>query len=207
MEDKSTQADKSSKKRKRLIEVPDTDGLSKGRPGLRPRKRKRAEQTPEDTLDVWSIWSYLAGPYEFQETNNMAKCPGVLCEDDIPEKPSERLTRLLGLLKKQMNRARPSQTEISRLELQICLEIKINVQHTEALALARKENWPTKIDFSLLTGRVKALQSTLYGVLLHDLELTKTEVWKAFSKRVEDLVSFVKTPNIQAMHLRDARPG
>jgi hypothetical protein len=80
-------------------------------------------------------------------------CPSVYCKDGLPAEPHPHLQLLLEQAKGK---------KIDGLAaLNICLEIKKSIELKKSMPEAKKQKWPTSIDFEALCTRITNLKPRL----------------------------------------------
>ena len=95
-------------------------------------------------------------------------CPSVLCKDCLPAEPHLQLQLLLEQAKKE---------KITGLKaLEVCVEIKKNVELMKVMPKAKQQKWPTSIDFEALPKHLYMLPSyMIYGKLTIQADLSTAE--------------------------------
>lgn len=80
-------------------------------------------------------------------------CPSVLCKDRLPAEPHPQLQLLLEQTKGK---------KIAGLKaLEVCVEIKKNIELMKVMPEAKQQKWPTSIDFEALPKRIAKFKQRL----------------------------------------------
>lgn len=73
--------------------------------------------------------------------------------------------------------------------------------------VGQENGWPLEIDFAELSLRVRGLRDMIRRVMIHNIELEQTPVWKMFRIDCPDIAKFARSQELQAHNLPKARPG
>jgi hypothetical protein len=96
-------------------------------------------------------------------------CPSIYCKDRLPAEPHRHLQLLLEQAKrKKMN---------SMAALTICVEIKKSIELTKFMAEAKKQKWPTSIDFEALPKRITKFKLRLMQFFSDPTSFDLTPSW------------------------------
>ncbi|RPD75428.1 hypothetical protein L226DRAFT_522619 [Lentinus tigrinus ALCF2SS1-7] len=89
---------------------------------------------------------------------NTLVCPVEGCYDEIPTAPSGSLLDLMNMRRRMLKKGKVSPMQLWEVNRAICSSIR----HTERIAEARAEGWPTKLEPLVLAQRVE-----LYHLFVH----------------------------------------
>jgi hypothetical protein len=92
-------------------------------------------------------------------------------------------------------------------DVQICIEIRRDIQGKKTLVDAIKNDWPTEINFALIGPRVANMRNQLFDYLHYKDKLAQSPVWKAFRQENPDISYFARNLDAQQANIGNARPG
>lgn len=185
--------------------------------------------SPHDNVQTINDPAGVSGPKQpppFNAKYIPLRCPSSYCRNLVPVPASDTLValfkerreleivRYFGIQEAGDDELVPL-LPISKFELTICTQIKLEIQQERYAGIAIEFGWPVTLDFTVLPSRIFGLRSELDGLFFDAEQLNPSVVWETLMEDVafgskdpkEELMKFVKDANLQRESGASTRPG
>ena len=123
----------------------------------------------------------------FDSAKIPSRCPVPMCEDKVPQSPTDYLMKLYERYHKHTELKRQGKKVENNVHLvgELCMAITSYWEDgRDATVTASDNGWPLEINFESLPDRILKLKAEITGVIANEFVLDDSAAWKTFVKNL-----------------------